>query len=335
MHNTKLDREMILPKYNSNTQMGRQGVNKVATIVNEIGFIWRELTIDDVGIDGHIEIVSENGNATGKNVAVQIKSGSSYFKEKGNYWQFHFEEKHKNYWENHPLPVFVILYHPDLDTCYFTDIRQNIRECSNTNNTVSIPKTNVFNASSKSIFEDIYLDLNIEQLSIPNLLSKMVMVSSNNASFPVSFLSLFSAGLTNICYSLFFSMDVVLNVAECRSDIEKNEFGVGIDCDFLFDYIKFLIRQNIIQAEITDYLIDWNKREMVPQFLVPLTTRGRKLVEHIHAIETEVRNTNNLNYDKGIHIAQESIIHVFTGDMGTIPRIYLTKEFEDIIKNNK
>ena len=58
----------------------RIGVSSVEKIINQMGMIFREQPVDDYGIDAQIEIV-ENKCATGKLIAVQIKSGNSYFKE--------------------------------------------------------------------------------------------------------------------------------------------------------------------------------------------------------------------------------------------------------------
>ena len=58
----------------------------------------------DVGIDGQIEYVDKDGYATGRIIAVQIKSGKSFLKERGASWVFYPEKKHKFYWERFPLP---------------------------------------------------------------------------------------------------------------------------------------------------------------------------------------------------------------------------------------
>ena len=62
----------------------RIGVSKVQLIVYEkLNWIFREQPIDDYGIDAHIELKDDN-YATGKLIAVQIKSGESYFKNESN-----------------------------------------------------------------------------------------------------------------------------------------------------------------------------------------------------------------------------------------------------------
>ena len=72
---------MSLPKYNQTNSQERLGVNAVAEAMAKIGQIWRETPMADVGIDGQIEYVSPEGFATGRMIAVQIKSGPSFLKK--------------------------------------------------------------------------------------------------------------------------------------------------------------------------------------------------------------------------------------------------------------
>ncbi|HBA6539673.1 TPA: DUF4365 domain-containing protein, partial [Escherichia coli] len=96
---------MNFPKYHQTNSQERLGVNAVAEAIAKIGQIWRETPMADVGIDGQIEYVSPEGFATGRMIAVQIKSGPSFFQESQGDWVFYPEEKHRFYWERFPLPV--------------------------------------------------------------------------------------------------------------------------------------------------------------------------------------------------------------------------------------
>lgn len=61
--------------------------------------------IHDFGIDAHVEITSED-YPTGELIAMQIKSGMSFFsQESANSYVFRTEGKHIEYWSNHTLPV--------------------------------------------------------------------------------------------------------------------------------------------------------------------------------------------------------------------------------------
>src|SRR5690349_21713482 len=98
---------MNKPNVSENYYKEREGVLKVALELNSYGYIFRETSNGDVGIDGQIEQVNEKGEATGKIVAAQIKSGNSYLVDKGDYFWFYPQEKHRNYWCVFPLPVIL------------------------------------------------------------------------------------------------------------------------------------------------------------------------------------------------------------------------------------
>lgn len=86
------------------TNIEREGVSAVQNIVyRELKWFFREQTVDDYGIDAQIEVTSQE-YPTGKMIAIQIKSGESYFistTEEGII--FRFDEKHKKYWLGHVL----------------------------------------------------------------------------------------------------------------------------------------------------------------------------------------------------------------------------------------
>jgi hypothetical protein len=89
---------MALPQLPANLQLERAGILAVATELNRLGLIWRETPMADVGIDGQIEFVSDTGEATGRLVAAQVKSGPSYFNHGSDEaWRFYPQEKHRFY----------------------------------------------------------------------------------------------------------------------------------------------------------------------------------------------------------------------------------------------
>lgn len=97
----------------------RVGVSKVENIISSLGWIFREQPIADVGIDAIIEQMI-SGEPTGKLIALQIKSGTSYFEEeKEDKYYFRIDSSHYNYWSNLSIPVIIILYNPDLDKTFW------------------------------------------------------------------------------------------------------------------------------------------------------------------------------------------------------------------------
>ena len=110
-----------------------------------------------------------------------------------------------------------------------------------------------------------------------------------NPTFNVSFLDLFTQGLTNICRHIYFSMDLAMTIADYNN---KTDFGCSIgplEHDFLHDYVKFIISQNLATINYSDYLIDWRERQLQPMFIAPLSNRGFQLLSFIREVEQKYK----------------------------------------------
>ena len=59
----------------------QRGLNAVMSKLTEMRFIWRATPNADIGIDGQIEAVGEDGMCEGHVLAAQVKSGKSYFEK--------------------------------------------------------------------------------------------------------------------------------------------------------------------------------------------------------------------------------------------------------------
>lgn len=95
----------------------RKGVNKCESEFLKAGFVFREQDIVDFGVDAIVEPRSED-YLSGKLLALQIKSGESYFGEqKGNTIIFRGEMKHYRYWSSYSIPVIIVLHNPVTDKC--------------------------------------------------------------------------------------------------------------------------------------------------------------------------------------------------------------------------
>ncbi|KRC42721.1 DUF4365 domain-containing protein [Oerskovia sp. Root22] len=112
-------------KVKASAVQDRKGIATVQQIVtSDIGWVFREQTTDDFGIDAHLEVV-ENETATGRLIAAQIKSGPSYFKKPhDDGWWFRLDPDDLEYWIDHSLPVIVVLCNPDTGTAYWQTVTQ-------------------------------------------------------------------------------------------------------------------------------------------------------------------------------------------------------------------
>lgn len=121
-------------------KIDRIGVNKVDSYFSLHGWLFREQPIHDYGIDAQVEIVKE-GKPTGDLIAIQIKSGMSYFSESNaESIIFRTDNKHIEYWFRHSLPVILILYNLEDDNCYWQCVSEETVISSGKNWKIEIPK---------------------------------------------------------------------------------------------------------------------------------------------------------------------------------------------------
>ncbi|GAB1857353.1 hypothetical protein MHTCC0001_21890 [Flavobacteriaceae bacterium MHTCC 0001] len=279
---------MKTPIVSQNYYIEREGVLKLALELNKYGYIFRETSNGDIGIDGQIEYISDNGHPIGKIVAAQVKSGNSYLHDKGNHYGFYPHEKHKNYWTVFPLPVILFVYYPKDDKIYFTDVRYQLNS-SRQSSYIKINKQDyLYEKTALSIFETSG-KFNIPYYSIPQTFNLMLNTVSSNPTFNLSFLDLFTQGLTNMCRHIYFSMDLVMKIADYNNKTDFNYSIGSSEHDFLHDYIKFIISQNLAAINYSDYLIDWRERQLQPMFIAPINNRGFHLLNYISQVERKYK----------------------------------------------
>jgi len=143
---------MQFPKINKSNKTGRKGINILAEIIEaELEWLFRPNHLeDDFGIDGYIDIITDEGYLTGKSIGIQVKSGKSYFIKQGNYgWKFNGELKHLNYYLNSVSPIFIILVDIENRLAYW-EICKPDKIIRNKNKWfLTIPKSQVIKKSKK------------------------------------------------------------------------------------------------------------------------------------------------------------------------------------------
>ncbi|MES2478482.1 MAG: DUF4365 domain-containing protein [Bacteroidota bacterium] len=130
----------------------RKAVYAAAKYFTECGWIFREQTVVDLGVDALVETpIDENGKI---NIfALQIKGGESNFQRKKNFLTFYFSERHYHYWnaisENHPL--LIILQDNNSNKIYWQEYNHNFISKTSKNWKLDVPLKNILNEDSKEI----------------------------------------------------------------------------------------------------------------------------------------------------------------------------------------
>jgi len=95
-----------------NESKDRALVGEVIATVALAGQISREFPISDHGIDMEIEFKADTGEATGRRLYLQLKSGDSYLRVRKSDGAEMFrvkEERHVRYWAAHEYPVMLVI----------------------------------------------------------------------------------------------------------------------------------------------------------------------------------------------------------------------------------
>ncbi len=123
----------------------RRGVNLVESESLKLEWFFREQATSDQGIDAHVEKAPiEVG--TGRLLAIQIKTGESYFDEPTeDGWVFRFGAKKAKLWLGHALPVLVVLVDLDVDggVAYWQHISSRTVVSTGKDFKVEVPRSQV------------------------------------------------------------------------------------------------------------------------------------------------------------------------------------------------
>lgn len=320
------------PIYGHTSQQERKGVSAIASYASGRNQIWRETSNSDIGIDGHLEFVDPDGFATGRIVAVQAKSGPSYIKKDATGNVIYYpEKKHSTYWENFPIPVLLILHDPERNVSYWTDVRQELRSRSAQQKPpITIPVSQILESvSPKELFFTAGVGESGFIEDIGQVLNEMLVMRPPSASLPITYFDLFCGGLVNICRSIYYGMDLILDLSEANLVTSGSTLGVGlgdVEDKFLFGFVEFLISQHLAHVNYSDCLIDWVDREMHPHFIAPLSNRGKSLVRHIQKLEKRF-SEDGVILPSRVGAAQEGLFTIRTELMDErFDRIRLVKE---------
>lgn len=139
----------------STNQTERAGVHAVGGMFTSLSWAFREQPTSDFGIDAQAEKLDSDGLGTGKLIALQIKSGSSYFKRRGNNYVYYGDDRHRDYWLKHSLPVFIVLHDPASKLTLWQKVEQHlIEEGTNGRWSITIPAKQTLDKSNETFIEN-------------------------------------------------------------------------------------------------------------------------------------------------------------------------------------
>jgi hypothetical protein len=117
------------PQRETTSLIATNGVTKTQAFFDlEANWLFREQPSQDYGIDAHVEVV-EGKNVKGRLLALQIKSGDTALHPRASGgWDFYPKLQHVNYWQNHSLPVVVVVWEKSSGKLLFREASRSTLE---------------------------------------------------------------------------------------------------------------------------------------------------------------------------------------------------------------
>ena len=136
----------------------RIGVGACSVIAEKNNWMFRELPNNDIGIDAHMEFINAPGK-TNQLLALQIKSGKSWFEEKkkNNIIFRQINDRQYHYWIANSLPCIMVLYNPEDEMCIWQKLTKETikrtKEGKGKGYFVEIPMNQIFldNSSNQKL----------------------------------------------------------------------------------------------------------------------------------------------------------------------------------------
>ncbi|XZE56096.1 DUF4365 domain-containing protein [Planctomycetaceae bacterium SH139] len=249
-----------------------RGLLKLHGACIDMNAIWRPTPCHDVGVDGQIEFLEKNDRvtSTGKILAVQVKSGPSYFKHESDaHFSYYPSTKHRNYWASLNLPVILVLHNPDTDITLFTAIKDQLRDTA-----IKIPKHQQLTAGSRDQLLEIAVLMHDPLAVLQSLCSTTVRVSG---------VTLSGADFLLACLhptSEYFEIRMA-RFHELFCSIRGSQaLGIGQDeYEFIHRFSMLCLSFEITSNFALDFDQQWYELKMVPDIVASLTPLGQRVSE--------------------------------------------------------
>jgi len=228
-----------------------------------------------------------------------------------------------------------MLHDTESGLTYWTDARQYLRDPHTSNRAyIPVPKTNILqHTTAVKLFETAGVTGDAFISDLKDVMFEMAKRRIDAVAFPVSFFDLFAQGLTLIARSVYYGIDLAMAAAKFNMGLqdlpnlkEQTEFDLTLGLDehnFLFDYVKFLVTQNLANIDFADCLVEWVNREMHPHFVAPLSSRGRQLIWLIDRYEGAMAKAGVLEKEEGLKVCQEGLFEMMQNSyVRRVPRIH-------------
>jgi hypothetical protein len=239
----------------------RKAVYDTAQFFTACGWIFREQTIVDLGVDAHVETpIDENGQI--KFFALQIKGGESNFHRTRHNLTFYFSERHYHYWnaisKNHPL--FIILQDNITELLYWQEYDHKFISKTSKNWKLDISLGNILNEDAKNIIIETLFNFNY-----PNSRKRFhsELTQKNSDKLIISF-SNSQETKESIHINLRYKKDIItldLFYKPTKKEWDKDKSFLTEECQYHYSLIDFKNYIQLLFGAANKNKLSFNKLE--------------------------------------------------------------------------
>ncbi len=151
-----MDEKSKFPSIQKTTIRGESGITIVKNIVEEnLSWLFRQNHLEnDFGIDAYIDVITDSGQVTGKSIAIQVKTGTSFFEEANEIgFVFRGDIKHLNYYMNLQIPILIVIVDDAGKMAYWEVFKKEKVIRAGENWKMTIPLKNTLSADLKETLQ--------------------------------------------------------------------------------------------------------------------------------------------------------------------------------------
>ncbi len=202
---------------NPNQPTEKLGLIFIQQMAHDLSAIWRPTPNDDYGLDGELEF-TRNGVVTGFIVKVQLKSGTSYLRNKtASSFDYYVSAPDAAYWSNVSFPVILVVYDPGDKAGYWVNVKQHLAQPD-----FSASSTIRFSLRNDRLSSESLLDLSevaiTDEVERTEFLVDQIQETLHSNMLPV-------AGVPPVAYEAAFSLKRLIEAAEAGSTLAKESGG--------------------------------------------------------------------------------------------------------------
>lgn len=180
---TECDQNSLNMKFNREERIGVFSVAKI--FVDNFNWIFHEQAVTEFGIDAFVEVTespswkTKKHIPTGRLIGIQIKSGTSFFREsKFEHFVYRGSKTHLRYWLNYSIPVVIILYDQQSNVAYWQQVNESTATYTGKGFKINVPKTNTLSTKNINILTKIGYFKNDYELGLWNMRYSIDLIRS-------------------------------------------------------------------------------------------------------------------------------------------------------------